>query len=91
MRGLEQGSGTVDDHRLEPSERVFEFFLNQLRLRDGVRKDQFEPRTGIAWDEVSSRADEAIEKGLLKEENGRLIPTGLGWRFSNEIQAIFLP
>jgi oxygen-independent coproporphyrinogen-3 oxidase len=91
MRGLEQGSGTVDDHRLEPSERVFEFFLNQLRLRGGVRKDQFEPRTGIAWDEVSSRADEAIEKGLLKEENGRLIPTGLGWRFSNEIQAIFLP
>jgi oxygen-independent coproporphyrinogen-3 oxidase len=91
MQGVWEGKGIIEDRALDSAERVFEFFLNQLRLREGVLKDQLEPRTGIAWNEVSARVSEAIEKGLLKDENGVLAPTGLGWRFSNEIQAIFLP
>jgi len=91
MEGAERGEGIADDRPIEPADRVFEFFLNQLRLIDGVRKDQFEPRTGVAWDEVSGPVSQAIEKGLLKDENGVLAPTDLGWRFSNEIQALFLP
>jgi oxygen-independent coproporphyrinogen-3 oxidase len=51
VRGVEEGDSLAEDTNLEPSERVFEFFLNQLRLA----------------------------------------PTSLGWRFSNEIQALFLP
>jgi putative oxygen-independent coproporphyrinogen III oxidase len=91
MQGVWEGKGIIEDRALDPAERVFEFFLNQLRLREGVLKEQLEPRTGIAWNEVSARVSEAIEKGLLMDENGVLAPTGLGWRFSNEIQAIFLP
>jgi len=91
MEGAGGDKGIAEDRVLDPAERVFEFFLNQLRLRDGVLKNQLEPRTGVAWSEVAARVDCAVEKGLLKEENGLLRPTGLGWRFSNEIQAIFLP
>jgi oxygen-independent coproporphyrinogen-3 oxidase len=91
MQQVGKGNGLAEDRSLQSSERVFEFFLNQLRLIDGVRKDQFEPRTGVAWDEVSGPVSQAIEKGLLKDENGLLAPTDLGWRFSNEIQALFLP
>jgi putative oxygen-independent coproporphyrinogen III oxidase len=91
MQGVWEGKGIIEDRALDPAERVFEFFLNQLRLREGVLKEQLEPRTGIAWNEVSARVSEAIEKGLLMDESGVLAPTGLGWRFSNEIQAIFLP
>ncbi len=91
MKQVGQGNGLAEDRALEASERVFEFFLNQLRLRGGVRKSQFEPRTGVAWSEVSAPVGLAIEKGLLKDENGVLAPTSLGWRFSNEIQALFLP
>jgi oxygen-independent coproporphyrinogen-3 oxidase len=91
MQQVGKGNGLAEDRSLQSSERVFEFFLNQLRLIDGVRKDQFEPRTGVAWDEVSGPVSQAIEKGLLKDENGVLAPTDLGWRFSNEIQALFLP
>jgi oxygen-independent coproporphyrinogen-3 oxidase len=91
MKRVEEGNSLAEDKNLEPSERVFEFFLNQLRLRGGVRKSQFEPRTGVAWNDVSGPVGQAIEKGLLKEENGVLAPTSLGWRFSNEIQALFLP
>jgi oxygen-independent coproporphyrinogen-3 oxidase len=91
MKDVWEGKGIIEDRSLDSAERVFEFFLNQLRLRDGVLKDQLEPRAGVAWAEVSARVGEAVEKGLLKDENGVLSPTGLGWRFNNEIQAIFLP
>lgn len=91
MKHVWQGDCLAEDKTLEPEERVFEFFLNQLRLRRGVLKKQFEPRTGVAWEEVSGRVQHALEKGLLRDENGRLSPTRLGWRFSNEIQALFLP
>jgi len=60
-------------------------------LREGVLVSQFQPRTGVDWSEVSGRVQSAIDKGLLEEENGVLSPTELGWRFSNDIQAIFLP
>jgi putative oxygen-independent coproporphyrinogen III oxidase len=91
MKDVWEGKGIIEDRSLDSAERVFEFFLNQLRLRDGVLKDQLEPRAGVAWREVSARVGEAVAKGLLKDENGVLSPTGLGWRFNNEIQAIFLP
>jgi putative oxygen-independent coproporphyrinogen III oxidase len=91
MKQVRQENGLAEDRVLEPEERVFEFFLNQLRLRGGVSKAQFEPRTGVAWEVVSRRVQQAIEKGLLKDENGLLSPTALGWRFNNEIQALFLP
>jgi len=91
MKAVWEGAGVVEDNVLSPAERVFEFFLNQLRLRDGVLKSQLHPRTGVAWSEVSARVQIAVEKGLIRDENEKLKPTELGWRFSNEIQALFLP
>jgi putative oxygen-independent coproporphyrinogen III oxidase len=91
MEGVWQGKGIIEDRALDRDERVFEFFLNQLRLRDGVQKSQLKPRAGVAWSEVAARVEAAIEKGLLRDDNELLSPTDLGWRFSNEIQAIFLP
>ena len=91
MKEVRKGGGVIEERRLDPPDRIFEFFLNQLRLRDGVLKDQFEPRTGVAWRDVSERVQVAVDKGLLKDENGQLSPTELGWRFVNDIQAIFLP
>ena len=91
MKGVWEGGGIIEDRNMDPDERVFEFFLNQLRLRDGVLKDQLEPRAGVAWNEVAAKVGVAIEKGLLREDNKLLSPTELGWRFVNELQAIFLP
>ncbi|MCJ7814493.1 MAG: radical SAM family heme chaperone HemW [Xanthomonadales bacterium] len=91
MKDVWEGHGVIEDRALGPGERVFEFFLNQLRLRDGVLKSQLQPRTGVAWSEVSDRVQTAVDKGLLRDENGVLSPTALGWRFTNEIQSLFLP
>jgi oxygen-independent coproporphyrinogen-3 oxidase len=91
MKAVGEGEGLAEDRVLPAAERLFEFFLNQLRLREGVRKSQFEARTGLPW----SRAEPAVRKllagGLAREERELLVPTELGWRFGNESQAIFLP
>lgn len=91
MQRVRDGEGIIEERRLDPQDRIFEFFLNQLRLCDGVLKSQFEPRTGVAWSEVDERVQTVVDKGLLKDENGVLSPTELGWRFVNDIQAFFLP
>lgn len=89
------GAGTAevlaDNRLLSREDRVFEFFLNQLRLRGGVQKLQFEPRTGLPWSSVASRVTSLIDKGLLEEQGDRLAPTPTGWRFVNDMQSVFLP
>ena len=92
MRAARAGDTTLAEERdLPADERRFEFFLNQLRLREGVRKDQFGPRTGLGWASVAEPVAQLIAKGLYLEEPNRLVPTELGWRFGNECQALFLP
>jgi putative oxygen-independent coproporphyrinogen III oxidase len=91
MEAVSSGQGLAEDRLLTPEERVFEFFLNQFRLRCGVRKALFEARTGLPWQHVSERVDQLVARGLAVDEADWLKPTELGWRFSNESQAMFLP
>ena len=91
MQGLENGQWLAEQRLLNSEELVFEFFLNQLRLKHGVYIDDFSPRTGLCWQVVEARVQQAIEKLWLERCQQRLKPTGLGWRFVNDIQQIFLP
>jgi len=91
LAGLETGDWRAETRLLNADELVFEFFLNQLRLKQGVTADDFSARTGLPWQVAESRLQTAIDKGLLEAANGRLKPTSLGWRFVNDIQELFLP
>jgi oxygen-independent coproporphyrinogen-3 oxidase len=73
-------------------ELAFEFCLNALRLREGFDAPVFEARTGLPWSEVASAVAAAEARGLLAAEpGGRWVPTELGRRFLNDLQAMFLP
>ena len=91
MQAVAGGESLAEDRVLPARERVFEFFLNQLRLRGGVQKSMLGPRTGVDWEDVAGRVDQLLSKGLAEEFGDLLVPTELGWRFSNESQALFLP
>ncbi len=91
LQGLESGDWLAENRLLSSEERVFEFFLNQLRLKQGVYIDDFSARTGLPWQVVESRVQQARNKGLLEIHHARLRPTGLGWKFVNDIQQMFLP
>ena len=91
LQGLQSGDWRAETRVLSDEELVFEFFLNQLRLKDGVTITDFSARTGLHWNVVVSRVKKAVDKGLLEIRDGRVCPTELGWRFVNDIQQIFLP
>ena len=91
LQGLESGDWLAEIHSLSNEERVFEFFLNQLRLKQGVYIDDFNARTGLSWQVVESRVQQAIDRGLMEVYSRRVKPTELGWRFVNDIQQMFLP
>jgi oxygen-independent coproporphyrinogen-3 oxidase len=91
LRGIESGDWLAQEHWLNDKERVFEFFLNQLRLKQGVFKDDFSARTGLPWQAVEDRVQLAVDRGLLEALQDRVRTTALGWRFLNDIQQMFLP
>lgn len=91
LQGLESGDWLAEKRFLSGEELVFEFFLNQLRLKSGVHVDDFGARTGLPWQVVEQRVQLAVDRGLLERDDRRLKPTPLGWRFVNDIQQIFLP
>jgi len=91
LQGLDDGDWVAEKRVLKKDERIFEFFLNQLRLKQGIRKSDFSARTGLPWQVVNSRVQEALYKGLLKDDQGWLRPTNLGWSFVNDTQQLFLP
>lgn len=91
LEARKTGEWRAEDRVIDAAERTFEFFLNQLRLRDGVRIGDFGPRTGLDWSAAEPAVAAAVERGLLERRDGRLVPTDTGWRFVNETQALFLP
>ncbi|MDP6967854.1 MAG: radical SAM family heme chaperone HemW [Gammaproteobacteria bacterium] len=63
-----------------------EFFMNVLRLRQGVPENLYAQRTGLALHHVGA-LNRLRQRGLLVAE--RLQTTALGWRFLNEVLADF--
>ena len=91
LQGLESGDWLAENRLLSSEELIFEFFLNQLRLKQGVNIDDFSARTGLPWQVVESRLQLAVDRGLLENHQKYVRPTGLGWRFVNDTQQMFLP
>jgi putative oxygen-independent coproporphyrinogen III oxidase len=91
LKALQSGDWSAEILDLNTTDRVFEFFLNQLRMKNGVYIDDFTPRTGLSWQVVESRVQKAFDEGLLEQREKRLRPTRLGWKFVNDIQQLFLP
>ena len=85
------GSRLQESRAIPGAERVFEFMLNALRLRDGFDRELFEARTGLRFEAVRAGLDAALAKGLLEPRANGWRASALGWRFLNDLQALFLP
>jgi len=82
----------IAERREVPAEDLpFEFCLNALRLVDGFEPAWFEAATGLPWSALEPTVAEAERRGLLATtEQGLRVPTTLGRRFLNDLQALFL-
>ena len=83
-------SHIAEKRQLKTAELPFEFMLNALRLEKGVAATLYTERCGLPLASMNKALQLATQKGLLVEDPLRLQATELGWRFLNELQALFL-
>ena len=91
---LKQAGGAAaigGDEHVTPERRPFEFMLNALRLVEGFGLGEFEACTGLARSAITPQLEAAVSRGWLAVESGRVHPTDLGRRFTNDVVALFLP
>ena len=79
-----------DDDDVEASRLPFEYMLNALRLHEGFALADVEARTGLPRAAIAGELDEAVSRGWLDVESGRVIPTALGRRLGNDVVSLFL-
>ena len=89
------GAGTPaaigGDERIEPARRPFEFMLNALRLVDGFSLAEFEATTGLPPSTIETPLATAARNGWVQQmSDGRIVPTELGRRFTNDVVSLFL-
>ncbi len=83
-------SHITQTRQLKTAELPFEFMLNALRLERGVASTLYTERCGLPIASMNKALLLATQKGLLVDDPLRLQATELGWRFLNELQALFL-
>ena len=71
-------------------EIIFEFMLNNLRLKEGFLKKDFMLRTSFNLDCIIDTLNIAVAKNLLEITTDRIKPTTLGRRFLNDLQELFI-
>jgi oxygen-independent coproporphyrinogen-3 oxidase len=79
------------DERIDPPRRPFDYMLNALRLNAGFALSEFEARTGLARSDIAGELAAARAYGWIEGDGERIVPTGLGRRFTNDVIGLFLP
>jgi putative oxygen-independent coproporphyrinogen III oxidase len=90
MDGALAGAAIAQDDEVARGELPFEFMLNALRLKDGFALQDFVDRTGLPLSAIERPLREAEAKGLLERDLARVKPTGRGFDFLSDLQALFL-
>ncbi|MCE2872049.1 MAG: radical SAM family heme chaperone HemW [Oxalobacteraceae bacterium] len=91
MQHAMAGNAVFEETEISRDDLGFEFMINALRLTEGVEVRQFSERTGLPLQTVEAALNKAEAKGLLYRDHLKIAPTGLGRRFLNDLQQIFLP
>jgi putative oxygen-independent coproporphyrinogen III oxidase len=85
-----QRAPVQEENEVSKKDLGFEFMLNALRLTDGFPPYLFAERTGMAINMIEKALNQAEGRGLLFRDHTVIKPTGLGQRFLNDLQQIFL-
>lgn len=75
---------------LSDADLVFEFALNAMRLTAGWERTLFAAMTGRPWSLMEPHVAEGVRRGLLRDDEERLVATDRGRSFLDDLVAIFL-
>jgi oxygen-independent coproporphyrinogen-3 oxidase len=90
METAQKGNAVHEEHEIARGEMGFEFMLNLLRLTEGFDPNLFGERTGMSITAIEKQLNAAEAKGLIYRDFKLIKPTGLGQRFLNDLQEMFL-
>ena len=90
MEEARTGTPIQEEHEVGPRDLPFEFMLNALRLVEGFPVHRFLERTGLTMTSIEPGLREAEARGLIARDFEKIVPTPLGQRFLNDLQAMFL-
>ena len=68
----------------------FEFMLNALRLADGVPKELFAERTGLAQATIETVWGNLQSRGLAGDDQSRFVTSAHGYLFLNDVITTFM-
>ncbi len=85
------GAGSVQSRWLSGADLLFEFMLNATRLQAKIPLALFQQTTGLAPTVLLPYLEQAAAKGFVTMHQGGWHVTRLGRRFTNDLQALFLP
>ena len=91
LEAVSRAPRPAEERLLAESDLLFEFMLNALRLKTGFTFALFEARTGLPASRMAKGVEVAEAKGLLAVDGESARATPLGWRFLNDLVAVFLP
>ena len=80
---------TSSEHCIEDNDRIYEFMLNALRLKQGFSLALFEQHTGLDRQIIKKNCELAIEKGLMVRQASQLYPSETGYWFLNDLINLF--
>jgi len=91
MQARQTNEFVKSQRQLTEADATFEFMLNALRLNDGFDRQLYEQHTGLAFAPIQPRIDEAVETGLIKQDDAHIETTGKGKQYLNDLIERFLP
>ncbi len=90
MEAAEADNAVDNTWTIERADLGFEFMMNALRLTGGFETKLFQERTGLPLQSISMRLAEALQKGLITQNQQFIQPTLLGQRYLNNLLELFL-
>lgn len=90
LDALEDHKFAAGQRSLTQEDRIFEFFLNTLRLYDRLPKALFTERTGLDWAVIEETVSTLEHQKLLSTGPSDFATTELGQRFLNDVLQRFM-
>ncbi len=77
--------------KIDEENLIIDFFMNVLRLKQGVEKTLFTERTGLPFQIINKKFKYLQEQRLLVDSSERIQSTETGFNFLNTLLQEFLP
>ena len=79
-----------DSWHVEKDELPFEYFMNRLRLQETFNINEFVDLAGLPISEVHSNLNQAVNAGLMQQNEEIWYVTAKGHRFLNDLLQLFV-